>query len=155
MDIAPYGEEMDWGVFMREVLVEKIGELFPDCEVYAEGVPQGFAPPCFFVELKENRTRQRAFGHLWRQDWFDIQYFSASARKNDDGVAVAERLYDAFVSSGAYAVERESVRYFLKDGVLHFLAAFSYAGERDDAGVCMGEMRLEAQVRPDGDGLNN
>lgn len=69
-----------------KAMAKRLGEKFPDCRVFAEGVPQGFKEPCFQIECTEIKNGRFLGKRHKSENRFEIRYYTNNGRMDCNDV---------------------------------------------------------------------
>ncbi|SDJ76468.1 phage tail terminator family protein [Paenibacillus naphthalenovorans] len=110
---------------VRDGVISKLKQLFPDVKVTGEEIKQGLGQSRFFVKLlttKQSRVINRRYR---RSHPFDIHYFGQT---NEELHATADALYDGieYINVPGGAVRGNNMQHEIVDGVLHFFVDYDF-----------------------------
>ncbi|MDP4110212.1 MAG: hypothetical protein Q8878_09330 [Bacillota bacterium] len=134
---------------IRNGIIASLLRSYPDLPVYGEKIRQNFSEPCFFISAL-NSTIRKEIGSRYRFGAeFEVQYFPPKCLKTNEelykaGEALIPALSDAETEDGA--IRPKSVRYAVKDGVLHFYLSFTWFA-LEDMGSAPGISEIKTEVR--------
>lgn len=113
---------------IRSGVILALSDLFPEMDIYGEGIEQDFDAPCFFVKLLTT-GQDREMDRRYRRSYsFDIHYFPTSADPNEEAHGMAEQLYDKLrqVNIDGELYRGAGMNHEVVDEVLHFFVDFNF-----------------------------
>lgn len=109
---------------LLEAIKSTLKASFEECTVYTNEVPQGFERPSLFIR-NISTERQKQIGENHRFSYtFNIKYFSAAKKQNEDFSAMSERLYTALYFLQGASVFGRDISHRTVDGVLHMQVTY-------------------------------
>lgn len=117
---------------IKQAIVNKLLELYPDCTIYDEDVPQNFKTPSFLISLVEQNYSKRLNNKHRSTLFFDIAYFSDkdSTEIKNDCLDVQIDLMRAFDLVGSYRVLNKQAT--ITDDVLHITFDINYSELKEE-----------------------
>ncbi len=100
---------------------------FGDCyKNYKEEKKQDLEEPCFFIQCLNPTQRLFLNKRYFRKNQFCIQYFPETGDKNEECLAVAERLLECleYLTVNSDLVMGTKMHYEVIDGILHFFVNY-------------------------------
>lgn len=110
-------------------IAERLESIFEDkLPVYFDSLPQGFAAPCFFIQLLSASHELRLWNRYELVLNFDIMYFPMNERENDV-IELNTRAYSLlygleYIPLDGGEVRGTDINYKIEDGVLHFFISY-------------------------------
>lgn len=101
----------------------KLGEIYPEAEVYRDEIEQGFKEPCFFILPLRTAQRAEVGNRYQRTHSFDVHYFPSELGKASEEIhAVASALLMGleYITVDGGLIRATRAEYEVHDGVLHF-----------------------------------
>ncbi len=112
---------------IKQVIVNKLKEIYPDYTIYDEDVPQGFKTPSFFITLIEQDYSKRLNTKYKSLLSFDLAYFS-----NKDNTEIKNDCYSKQVELlraldlvGGYRIQDKVTA--MVENVLHITFNVNYS----------------------------
>lgn len=117
---------------IKQAIVNKLLELYPDYTIYDEDVPQNFKTPSFLISLIEQNYSKRLNNKYKSTLSFDIAYFSDvdSTEIKNDCLDVQIDLIRAFDLVGSYRVLNKQAT--ITDDVLHVTFDINYSELKEE-----------------------
>ena len=117
---------------IKQAIVNKLLELYPDYTIYDEDVPQNFKTPSFLISLVEQNYSKRLNNKHRSTLSFDIAYFSDkdSTEIKNDCLDVQIDLMRAFDLVGSYRVLNKQAT--ITDNVLHITFDINYSELKEE-----------------------
>lgn len=109
-----------------QAIANKLAELYPDHEIYADDVPQDFSTPSFLIVLADHDYSKRIIGNSGVAI-MDVSYFSdkGSQEIKSDCRTVQENLLRNFDTFGNFRATGKNAR--TVDNVLHLIFNVKYS----------------------------
>ncbi len=106
---------------------QKLNELYPNCRVYADNVPQNFKPPAFVIFVIEQEYNKRIDDKYNGRISLDVAYFSDKGKNEikSNCLEVQETLLREFDEVGAFRAINKNAR--ITDNVLHVTFDIRYS----------------------------
>lgn len=100
-------------------IAQKLNELYPNCRVYADNVPQNFKAPAFVIYVIEQEYNKRLDNKYNGRISLDVAYFSDKPKSEikSDCLEVQETLLREFDEVGEFRILNKNAR--ITDNVLH------------------------------------
>lgn len=120
---------------IRQAIVNRLRELYPDHKRYVDDIPQDFKKPSFVVFQIDQDYSKRLNTKYNGRISFDVAYFSDKPKQDvkTDCFAVQEALMREFDTFGAFRAINKNAR--ITDNVLHMTFDVNYS-----------EMKVEDQT---------
>ena len=124
---------------IKQAIVNKLLELYPNYTIYDEDVPQKFKRPSFLIALIEQDYNKRLNNKFKSQLSFDIAYFSDKGvtEIKNDCLEVSSNLFREFDLVGSYRAFNKQAT--ITDNVLHFTFYVNYSEIKNEEFVKMQE----------------
>lgn len=132
---------------IKQAIVNKLLELYPDYTIYDEDVPQNFKTPSFLISLIEQNYSKRLNNKYKSTLSFDIAYFSDedSTEIKNDCLDVQIDLIRAFDLVGSYRVLNKQAT--ITDDVLHITFDINYSELKEEEFVKMQKQTTNEYVK--------
>lgn len=132
---------------IKQAIVNKLLELYPDYTIYDEDVPQNFKTPSFLISLIEQNYSKRLNNKYKSTLSFDIAYFSDedSTEIKNDCLDVQIDLIRAFDLVGSYRVLNKQAT--ITDDVLHVTFDINYSELKEEEFVKMQKQTTNEYVK--------
>lgn len=105
---------------IKQVIADKLKELYTGCTIYVEDVPQDFETPSFMITLI-NQDYGKRLNTVYKSTLsFDVAYFSDKSNQDikEDCYTVQMNLFRSFDLVGGYRIINKQA--IIVDNVLHF-----------------------------------
>ena len=111
----------------KNAITQKLKELYPNCQVYTDNVPQNFKTPAFVIYVIEQEYNKRIDNKYNGRISFDVAYFSDKGKNEikSDCLEVQETLLREFDEVGEFRILNKNAR--ITDNVLHITFNVSYS----------------------------
>lgn len=131
---------------IKQAIVNKLLELYPDYTIYDEDVPQNFKTPSFLISLIEQNYSKRLNNKYKSTLSFDIAYFSDedSTEIKNDCLDVQIDLIRAFDLVGSYRVLNKQAT--ITDDVLHITFDINYSELKEEEFVKMQKQTTNTNI---------
>lgn len=132
---------------IKQAIVNKLLELYPNYVVYDEDIPQNFKTPSFLITLVEQNYNKRLNNKYQSTLSFDIAYFSdkSSTEIKNDCLDVQIDLIRAFDLVGSYRVLNKQAT--ITDDVLHITFDINYSEVKEEEFVKMQKQTTNEYVK--------
>lgn len=107
---------------IKNLMIERIHEVFPECEIYGETIEQGFVSPCFSVRQINGGLSPRIDKTYYKFEVFDVRYFPAGERPKEECRETAEKLI--FALEELMQTRGTNMEWEITDDVLHFFIRY-------------------------------
>lgn len=132
---------------MMQTIIRRLHAAFPDCEIYAEQLPQGFRTPCLAVVPVRSQLERLGPDRFLLRSAFDVRFFPDGVRPRRACREHVPALCDALeLLPGLRA---QDVSWEITDNVLHFFVTYNPILRRIPEAVRQME-RLCTDVTPKG-----
>ncbi|MBM7868873.1 hypothetical protein JOC70_000342 [Clostridium pascui] len=113
---------------LRAGINKVLNDNLPNIPIYNEKIEQGFAKPCFFIEVLNSEQYKELNRRYKKSISFNIQYFSDKAEINSDFNDIADKLYQVLEYVNIYnkLFRANKMTHKVVEGVLHFMLQFNY-----------------------------
>lgn len=111
----------------KKAITQKLKELYPNYQVYADNVPQNFKTPAFVIYVIEQEYNKRLDNKYNGRISLDVAYFSDKGKNEikSDCLTMQETLLREFDTFGAFRAINKNAR--ITDNVLHITFDVSYS----------------------------
>lgn len=112
---------------IKQAIVDKLLELYPNYTIYDEDIPQDFKTPSFFIALIDQDYSKRLNNKYRSLLSFDVAYFSNEGKTEikEDCLEVQLNLFRNFDLIGTYRILEKQAT--ITDNVLHFTFNINYS----------------------------
>ncbi len=135
---------------IRSGVIVALSDLFPEMDIYGEGIEQDFKAPCFFVKLLTT-AQDREMDRRYRRSYsLNLHYFPASADPNEEAHVMAEQLFDKLrqVNIDGEMYRGAGMNHEVVDGVLHFFVDFNFLiYSKKPPGIKMQTLNQEGRLK--------
>ena len=109
-----------------QAIADELAQLYPECEIRTDNIPQRFNPPLFLIKLIDQEYQNRIYGKGGNVA-FDIAYFSDKGAQKimGDCREVQENLLRNFDAIGTFRATGKNAR--TVDNVLHLTFNVKYS----------------------------
>lgn len=131
---------------IKQAIVNKLLELYPNYTIYDEDVPQGFKTPSCFITLIDQDYNKRISNKYKSLLSFDVAYFSNKGKTEikEDCLEVQLNLFREFDLIGTYRVTNKLAS--IADNVLHFTFNISYSEIKKEQGTLMETKEINTNI---------
>lgn len=132
---------------VRDGVIEKLKNLYPNSKVTGEEIKQGLGQNRYFVKLLAVGQSRGIHRRRIRTHTIDIRYFGSS---NDEMQAVAEALYSEMESImvAGRSVRGTAMRHEIIDEVLHFFVDYmAHVMAEQSEGIKMNSIEQEGFLK--------
>ena len=127
-------------------ITQKLKELYPNCRVYADNVPQNFKTPTFFIFVIEQEYNKRLDNKYNSRISFDVAYFSNKGKNEikSDCLNVQETLLREFDEVGEFRTLNKNAR--ITDNVLHVTFEIRYSELKPEEFIPMKDQTTNTNI---------
>ncbi|SHH55002.1 hypothetical protein SAMN02745135_01171 [Caloranaerobacter azorensis DSM 13643] len=131
---------------VKQAIVNKLLELYPDYIIYDEDIPQNFKTPSFLISLIEQSYSKRLNNKYQSLLSFDIAYFSHKRKTEikSDCLSVQLNLLREFDLIDTYRVLNKQAT--ITDDVLHITFDINYSEIKEEEFVKMQKQTTNTNI---------
>ena len=113
---------------IKNAIMEKLKQEFPDYKRYGEEIKQGFQAPCFFLAVINTSSKQKMIGKRYQRTIsLDVHFFPAKQEnQNEQMYDMRDLLYLILevLHIDGQILRGSEMNYEIVDGVLHFFVDY-------------------------------
>jgi hypothetical protein len=142
-------------VVMLNSLIDAIAmkinqELGDEITIYKEPQQQGFAVPCFFINLHASNQKRMVGKRYYREQQFDIEYHPGTTAKKAQINDIIDKLNDALeiVTMESDTFRGTKMRCEVVDDILHFYVNYNFHVYKvAEAADIMESVELDSEIK--------
>ena len=129
---------------IKEAIVNRLSELYPDITVYDEDLPADYPKPALLINVKSLNYTSLLQGNFKNQINFDITYYSnLSDTVKGDCLNIGQALLNGF-SLSDYRLKNKRAETI--DNVLHFTFELQYTVRKEEVSIKMQKQELNTNL---------
>ncbi len=129
---------------LKEQIKDKLQELYSECTIYDEDLPQDYNKPAFLVNVFSHSVMKGLAGKQKNQINFDISYYAES---NDgvrgEGFTVGSKLIEEFYLLN-YQIKNKKIQ--TTDNVMHFTFETQYITKEQKNETKMEKQKIQINL---------
>lgn len=131
---------------IKQAIVDKLLELYPEYTIYDEDVPQNFKKQSFLISLTDQDYNKRISGKFKSLISFDVAYFSNKrvTEIKTDCLDTQINLFRNFDTIGSYRVLNKQAT--VTDNVLHFTFDINYSEIKQEVKIPMQTQQTNTNI---------
>lgn len=131
---------------IKQIIVNKLKELYPVSKVYAEDVPQNFKTASFMINIT-NQDYSKRLNTIYKSILsFDIAFFSGKEDNElkEDCYTVQMNLFRSFDLVGGYRILNKQA--VIVDNVLHFTFEITISEMLQENNIKMNKQKTNTNI---------
>lgn len=130
---------------IKEAIVNRLSELYPDLTVYDEDLPAEYRKPAFLINVKNQNYTNLLQGKFKNQVNFDISYYSNSSDTvKKDCLNMGQALLTGFDLISNCRLKNKKAETI--DNVLHFTFEIQYTVRKEEVAIKMQKQELNTNL---------
>lgn len=112
---------------IKNAIMKKLKQEFPDYKRYGEEIKQGFQAPCFFLAVINTNSKQQMIGKRYlRTISLDVHFFPDPKAQNEQMYEMGDLLYMLLevLHIDGQILQGSEMNFEIVDGVLHFFVDY-------------------------------